>query len=69
MAAPIHSLGGDDDVHIAPADLFRWAEHTRAEHRVMMYPGAHFYLYEQFSPIADLLAAGMPATRTLAEAS
>lgn len=61
VAAPIHSLGGEDDVHIAPADLFRWADHTESEHRVTMFSGAHFFLYDHFSSIATLLAADVPA--------
>jgi len=61
VAAPIHTLGGDDDVHIAPADLFRWGDHTGSGHRVTMFPGAHFFLYDHFSSIAELLAADVPA--------
>ena len=60
-------LSGRQTWHIAPADLFRWADHTGSNHRVTMFPGAHFYLYDHFSSIAALLSADAPAPARVAD--
>ncbi len=54
--APIRVLGGTDDDHITPGDLAQWRNHTTVGADVTVFRGEHFYLYDHFPAIADLIA-------------
>lgn len=61
VAAPIHSVGGDQDPMITMRDLYGWGKHTN-ELDVTLFDGGHFYLNSQTEALAELLAANAART-------
>jgi len=64
LPCPLSALGGIDDSAASREELAAWAQHTRADFNVQMFPGGHFYLrtaQAQVFPVlrkavADLMA-------------
>jgi surfactin synthase thioesterase subunit len=57
LDTPISVFGGDQDLYTKPSDLWAWAQYTRSGHRVRIYRGRHFFLYDDPEPVlADLRA-------------
>lgn len=46
LATPISAYGGEQDVHVSPADVEQWRKHTSEAFRRVMFPGGHFFLNE-----------------------
>jgi surfactin synthase thioesterase subunit len=46
LECPLSVLGGEDD-SVSVADLERWADTTRADSSVRLFPGGHFFLTGQ----------------------
>jgi medium-chain acyl-[acyl-carrier-protein] hydrolase len=44
LACPISVFGGADDTLVNQSELLGWRAHTRAQFRVHMLPGDHFFL-------------------------
>ncbi|MGH3956798.1 MAG: thioesterase II family protein [Mycobacterium sp.] len=58
VAAPIHSIGGDQDPMITMRELYGWGKHT--DHlEVTLFDGGHFFLNSHTEALAELLAANM----------
>ena len=53
VACPITVLVGDDDPRTTLAQARTWERHTSADCDVLVYPGGHFYLFDQFPRLAD----------------
>ncbi|MFV8311833.1 thioesterase II family protein [Mycobacteroides chelonae] len=56
VAAPIHSIGGDQDPMITMRDLYGWGKHSD-ELDVTLFDGGHFFLNSQTEALAELLNA------------
>lgn len=56
LPVPVTVFGGQQDPMIEPADLARWAEHTRHFSGTQLYPGDHFYLSVHRRRIARQIA-------------
>ncbi|MGO9382881.1 MAG: thioesterase II family protein [Mycobacterium sp.] len=55
VAAPIHAMGGDQDLYVTLGDLYGWGKHTDTV-KVTMFDGGHFYVNHHIEAIAELLA-------------
>ncbi|WP_280266167.1 thioesterase II family protein [Nocardia wallacei] len=54
LRTEIHAMGGEDDV-VSFGDLYGWQRHTERDLQATMFEGGHFYLYDNFPGIAELL--------------
>ncbi|MCT7659805.1 thioesterase II family protein [Mycobacterium deserti] len=57
VCAPIHAMGGEQDVLITLADLYGWSKHTD-DFKVTMFEGGHFFVNQHVEAVADLLVPG-----------
>lgn len=56
LACPITTFGGVDDVEVSREDLESWREHTRAEFRMQIFPGGHFFIHTAETPVLHIVA-------------
>lgn len=56
LRCPITAVIGTEDPEVSAPQALRWADHTRAEFRLVRLPGAHFYLTDLRQQVVDLLA-------------
>ncbi|HXA11260.1 MAG TPA: thioesterase domain-containing protein, partial [Mycobacterium sp.] len=63
IAAPIHTMGGDQDPYITLGDLYGWGKHTDSV-KVTMFDGGHFYLNSHIDAVAELLASSAQCEQT-----
>lgn len=66
LECPITAFGGHDDPRVQPADLEAWRELTRAECRLVMLPGDHFFIGPQKRTILRLMGAQLRECMTTA---
>ncbi|GAA1440587.1 hypothetical protein GCM10009602_13660 [Nocardiopsis tropica] len=57
VGCPVTGLAGVHDPLVAPDELLPWREWTREELIVHRFPGAHFYLSENWNRVADVVRA------------
>ena len=62
LTCPIVALGGADDPNVPADHLEGWSRHTTARSVVHLYPGSHFFLFDQADQVhrtvtAELLGA------------
>ncbi|MEU3479160.1 thioesterase II family protein [Streptomyces sp. NPDC033754] len=57
-------LGGADDLLLPAAELDAWQDHALHDTRVRVFPGGHFYLFDEHNAaeVAAEIAAAFPAT-------
>lgn len=55
LPCPILALGGSED-DVSRDSLRGWASETRAGFRLVMLPGAHFFIHERQAELVDLIA-------------
>ena len=53
VSCPITVLTGDADPNTSGEQTTAWARHTTAECDIRVYPGGHFYLFDQISQVAE----------------
>jgi surfactin synthase thioesterase subunit len=53
VACPITVLVGDDDPNTTLDQARSWARHTTADCELRVYPGGHFYLFDQIPRLAE----------------
>jgi surfactin synthase thioesterase subunit len=63
VAAGIHVLAGDQDPIVSMADINGWRQHSD-DVEVTMFGGGHFFLTDEMSAIADLVAQSVPDVRS-----
>ncbi|WP_062218057.1 thioesterase II family protein [Streptomyces sp. NBRC 109706] len=61
LDCPITALVGVDDERAPVEQMAPWGRHTTAAFDLRVFPGGHFYLSEQWSQVADTVAAGIAA--------
>jgi medium-chain acyl-[acyl-carrier-protein] hydrolase len=61
LSCPISALGGTDDGSVSPTSLQAWRLQTRADFRVHLLPGGHFYLLESAAAVARIIAGDLAA--------
>jgi medium-chain acyl-[acyl-carrier-protein] hydrolase len=55
LSCPIHVLAGETDISVPLSLLDGWAKESQAECRTWLFPGGHFYLFEQESELFALM--------------
>ncbi|MFJ9536542.1 thioesterase II family protein [Streptomyces sp. NPDC101225] len=64
LATPVTALTGDSDPMMSVEDADTWQAHTSGDFTVQVFPGGHFYLFDQLDAVAaavtgDLLGEGV----------
>ncbi|MEU8537484.1 alpha/beta fold hydrolase [Streptomyces parvulus] len=59
LTAPVTVLVGDGDPMVTVEQAGTWATHTRGDFAVKVFPGGHFYLFDQVDEIAAVLTEGL----------
>ncbi|MGO9506161.1 MAG: thioesterase II family protein, partial [Mycobacterium sp.] len=60
LSCPIHIINGDFDPEVTASRSAAWAEYTRAESHMRLFPGDHFYLAEHTAQVVAYLADILP---------
>ncbi|WP_082768117.1 thioesterase II family protein [Ectopseudomonas composti] len=55
LSCPIHVLAGETDASVPLSLLDGWAQESHAECRTWLFPGGHFYLFEQETELLELV--------------
>jgi surfactin synthase thioesterase subunit len=55
LGCQLIALAGDADPTASVADVSAWREHTTGPSRVVVLPGGHFYLYDHWRAVAQLI--------------
>ncbi|MFE9427012.1 thioesterase II family protein [Kitasatospora sp. NPDC006697] len=63
LAAPITALVGESDSRVPVEHMATWRDHTDAEFELKVYPGGHFYLFDQpvGTELLEFIAARLTA--------
>lgn len=61
--APIHAMGGEQDVLITLPDLYGWRKHTDS-FQVTMFEGGHFFVTHHLDAVAHLMSSGAACGQT-----
>jgi medium-chain acyl-[acyl-carrier-protein] hydrolase len=64
LQLPITVIAGRDD-EIIKSRLELWADVTTAEIEIHLFPGGHFYLYDNLQEVASLLLNRIPNTESI----
>lgn len=59
LDVPLTVLGGADDPNTSADDLARWQELSCAETTVKIFPGGHFYMFEQQAAVISAVTAAL----------
>ncbi len=59
LTCAVTALTGDRDPMMKPEDAGTWRAHTTGDFTVKVFPGGHFYLYDQTDRIASAVTEGM----------
>ncbi|MEU4168978.1 alpha/beta fold hydrolase [Streptomyces sp. NPDC026665] len=59
LTAPVTALIGDSDPIATVQDAHTWREHTTGDFRVEVFPGGHFYLFDQLEKVATAVTEGL----------
>ena len=57
LNVPITVLGSTDDADVDTSELSQWGYHTKAEARVHVFPGDHFFMERFREEVRDLLVS------------
>ena len=63
VACPITVLTGDDDPKTTLDSARAWARHTTADCEVLVYPGGHFFLFDDVQRTADDVSKALAGSR------
>lgn len=66
LDVPVTALTGDSDPMTTVDDMWTWRAHTTRDFGLKVFPGGHFYLFDQLRPVADAVTEGVAAARTAA---
>ncbi|MGP0172373.1 thioesterase II family protein [Pseudomonas sp. NCHU5208] len=55
LSCPIHVLAGETDASVPLSLLDGWAQESQVECRTWLFPGGHFYLFEQEAELLALM--------------
>jgi surfactin synthase thioesterase subunit len=55
LSCQLIALAGDADPAASVADVSAWREHTTGPSRMVVLPGGHFYLYDHWRTVAQLI--------------
>ena len=56
VACPISAFGGREDPEATAEDMAGWALHTTAGFRFRLFPGDHFFIFDEPAGVVDALA-------------
>lgn len=59
LTADVTVLGGTDDPGVEPGLLDRWGDLTDGVCDVRIFPGGHFYLFDQLPTVMDLIGSAV----------
>jgi surfactin synthase thioesterase subunit len=59
LAAPVTALTGDSDPMMTVEDARTWRAHTTGDFAVEVFPGGHFYLFDQLGRVAAAITGGL----------
>ncbi|MFF2363701.1 thioesterase II family protein [Streptomyces sp. NPDC058122] len=59
LTSPVTALIGDSDPLATVQDAHTWREHTSGDFRVEVFPGGHFYLFDQLEKVAAAVTEGL----------
>ncbi|WP_353947402.1 alpha/beta fold hydrolase (plasmid) [Streptomyces sp. HUAS MG91] len=65
LDVPLTALTGDSDPMTTVDDMWTWRAHTSRDFGLKVFPGGHFYLFDQLGPVAGAVTEGL-AARTVA---
>jgi surfactin synthase thioesterase subunit len=57
LTVPVIACGGTEDVSVPIPQLASWQHRTAQRFRFCLFPGGHFYLYEQSQAMAEVILA------------
>ena len=66
LTAAVTALTGDRDPMMRVEDAHTWRAHTTGDFTVKVFPGGHFYLYDQTGRIASTVTEGLLAAAAAA---
>lgn len=55
LKCPLIALSGDTDPTTTPGDMRAWSGHTRGHFRQESFPGGHFFLFDHWAKLAELI--------------
>ncbi|MFJ9343587.1 thioesterase II family protein [Streptomyces sp. NPDC101733] len=61
IVTPITALIGDADPMVPVPDAGTWREHTSGDFDLKVFPGGHFYLFDQVGKVAAAVTSGLLA--------
>ncbi|MFE9837994.1 thioesterase II family protein [Streptomyces sp. NPDC005551] len=59
LAAPVTALIGDSDPMVTAQEARTWERHTTGGFGLKVFPGGHFYLFDQLGQVAAALTEGL----------
>lgn len=59
VACPVTVLTGDDDPKTSLDDARAWQRHTTGRFDLRVFPGDHFYLFDQWPQVAEVITKGL----------
>ncbi|MFJ1867429.1 thioesterase II family protein [Streptomyces sp. NPDC088097] len=61
LATPVTALIGDNDPMVTVPEAGTWREHTSGAFDLKVFPGGHFYLFDQVGEVAAAVTEGLLA--------
>lgn len=55
VKCPLIALSGDADPTTTPSDIRAWSDHTRSRFCLESFPGGHFFLFDHWPKLAELI--------------
>ncbi|MEV6020475.1 alpha/beta fold hydrolase [Streptomyces sp. NPDC051997] len=65
LTAPVTALIGDSDPIASVEDAHTWREHTTGDFTVKVFPGGHFYLFDQLDRVATAVTEDLLTSTTV----
>lgn len=62
VECPISAFGGREDPEVTPEDMAGWALHTAGGFQFRLFPGAHFFMFDEAVGVEDALAIDLLAS-------
>ncbi|MEU5959517.1 alpha/beta fold hydrolase [Streptomyces sp. NPDC047525] len=56
LTSPVTVLTGDSDARVSIDEATAWDEHTTGPTELQVFPGGHFFLVDQITPVSGLVA-------------
>jgi len=63
VACPISAFGGKEDPEATPADMAGWGLHTTGSFQFRLFPGAHFFIFDEPAGMVEALAIDLVGSR------